>query len=126
MKKFIPLFTCLFVLSLNAQSYYYNGSEKVAINESESSFISFDDSTKVNTIDRDFEKIKRFSAKEFTLLNQKKKSFSKQKFQDNNLNQTTPALLINNNEKLQLYPTKTVRVKLKTNNKHLKNAARAL
>lgn len=117
MKTINTLILCFFIFSLQAQDYYYNGSEKVTISKSNTSYISFDNPTSMKSIVNDFEKVKTFTVKGFTILNQKKSNFSRQKFQDNNLNQTTPALLLDNNENFLLYPTKTIRVKLKPNSK---------
>lgn len=117
MKTINTLILCFFIFSLQAQDYYYNGSEKVTINKSKTSYISFDDLTSMKSVTNGFQKVETFSIKGFTILNQKKSNFSIQKFQDNNLNQTTPALMLQNGENFLLYPTKTIRVKLKPNSK---------
>lgn len=117
MKTINTLILCFFIFSLQAQDYYYNGSEKVTINKSKTSYISFDNPTNMKYIADGFEKVKTFTVKGFTILNQKKSNFSRQKFQDNNLNQTSPALILQNDENFLLYPTKTIRVKLKPKSK---------
>lgn len=117
MKHLYTLILCFFIFSLQAQDHYYNGSEKVSISKSKTSYISFDNLTNMKSVANGFEKVKTFTVKGFTILNQKKSNFSIQKFQDNNLNQTTPALMLQNDENFLLYPTKTIRVKLKPNSK---------
>ena len=117
MKTINTLILCFFIFSLQAQDYYYNGGEKVSIDKSETSYISFDDLTSKKSVTNGFQKVEAFTVKGFTILNQKKSNFSIQKFQDNNLNQTTPALMLQNDENFLLYPTKTIRVKLKPNSK---------
>ncbi len=113
MKNFCTLILCFLVLSLQAQDYYYNGSEKVIITNSVNSFISFDSPTKLRSVESDFQEVETFSRSGFTILHGENSSFSMQKFQDSDLSQTAPALILNNDESSVLYPTKTVRVKLK-------------
>lgn len=118
MKNFYTLIFCLLFISLQAQEYYYNGSERVNVNKSENSFISFDSPTKMKTLEHDFRNVKTFRSKGFTILKEKKNSFSKMKLQENGLSQTTPALLLENDENYVLFPTKTIRIKLKSNSKN--------
>ncbi len=113
MKKLCTLIFCFLVLSLQAQDYYYNGSEKVVTNNSAYSFISFDSPTKLRPIETDFQEVETFPGSDFTILHGENSSFSTQRFQDNDLSQTVPALILNNDESFVLYPTRTVRVKLK-------------
>ena len=115
MKTVNTLIFCFFILSLQAQDYYYNGSEKVRIDKSEMSFISFDNPNSMKSVVNGFKKVETFAVKGFTILKHKRNSFSSQKFLANNLHQTIPALLLKNDEKFLLYPTKTLRVKLKPN-----------
>lgn len=117
MKQFCTLIFCFFLLSLQAQDYYYNGSEKVTINNSENSFISFDSPTKLSSIERNFQTVETFSANGFTILHGENSSFSMQQFQDNDLSQTVPALMLKNDDNFLLYPTTTIRVKLKSDYK---------
>ncbi len=97
--------------AIQAQNYYYNGSKKIKIYNSKNSFISYD---KVGqTLAEGFNSVKTSSAKGFTILEDKKPTFSIKKFIKKQNNQISPALLLNPNGKFKIFPTKTIRVKLK-------------
>lgn len=113
MKNLYTIIFCLFLFSLQAQDYYYNGSEKIKIYKSNKSFISFDKPTQ--TFAKGFKKVNTFSAKGFTILEDRKANFSARDFKKEKLNQTSPALLLNSESDFKMFPTKTVRVKLKPN-----------
>ncbi len=113
MKNLYTLVLCFFIFSLQAQEYYYNGSEKIEIYKSDKYFISFE--TPNQDVAKGFEKIETFSAKGFTILANKKANFSTIEFDRQNLNQITPALLLRNGSDFKMFPTKTIRVKLKPN-----------
>ena len=103
----------MFFFSIYAQNYYYNGSEKVEIYESKNSFISFDNPAQ--TFLKEFKDVKTFSSKGFTILEDGKTDISVRKLRDKKLNQTIPALLLDSNSNFKMFPTKTIRIKLKTN-----------
>ncbi|MBC6411404.1 MAG: S8 family serine peptidase, partial [Ekhidna sp.] len=111
MKNLYALILCFFLFSIQAQDYYYNGSKKVKIYESKNSFISYDKPTQA--FSRGFEQAKTFSAKGFTILGEEKNDASAKKFRSEQLTQTTSACLLSSNGDFKMYPTKTVRVKLK-------------
>lgn len=113
MKNLYTLVMCFFFLSLQAQDYYYNGGEKVKIYKSDKSFIAFE--TPNQTVTMGFENVKTFSTKGFTILEDKKVNFSTREFERQNLNQITPALLLKMGGDFKMFPTKTIRVKLKPN-----------
>ena len=67
MKNLYTIILCFLFFSLQAQDYYYNGSERININKSENSFISFDTSNKMKSIANGFEKVKTFTVEESLL-----------------------------------------------------------
>jgi subtilisin family serine protease len=114
-EKFIHYNFVLFLFSIQAQNYYYNGSEKIEIHQSEKSFISYDKPSQ--SFAKGFKNVKTFSTKGFTLLEEKKNDISARKFRSEKLTQTTPALLLDSNSDFKMFPTKIIRIKLKDNNK---------
>ncbi len=115
MKHLYTITLCFFVFSLQAQNYYYNGNEKIEIYESKNSYISFDKPSQ--TFAKGFKDVKTFSAKGFTLLVDEKTNISARNFRREKLNQTIPALLLDSNSDFKMFPTKTIRLKLKSNYK---------
>lgn len=115
MKNLYTIILCFFVFSLQAQNYYYNGSEKIEIYESKNSYISFDIPSQ--TFAKGFKDVKKFSTKGFTLLVDEKTNISAKKFRSEKLNQTIPALMLESNSDFKMFPTKTIRLKLKNNYK---------
>ena len=101
----------LISISIQAQKYYYNGSEKIEIYLSEKSFILHEDSEQITN--DGFEKSEKYLAKKFTILKNKKSDFSiKSSFINS---QVSPAFKLKMNEDFEMYPTKTIRVKLLPN-----------
>ncbi len=113
MKKIYTIILCFLFFSVRAQDYYYNGSEKVQIYKSNKSFISFE--TPAQTVVQGFNNVSTFSAKGFTILEDKKANFSATAFERQNINQITPALLLNSESNFKIFSTKIIRVKLKPN-----------
>lgn len=111
MKNFYTFLFVLFSITLNAQVYYYNGSEKIEINLSESSFILFDEPT--SAIKSGFEKTATFSKKGFSILEKKNENFSVKEMLGQQKTQLSPAYLIDSNKNFKMYPTRTIRVKLR-------------
>jgi hypothetical protein len=72
MKNLYTIILCFFFFSIQAQNYYYNGSEKVEIYESKNSYISFDKPSK--TFSKEFKDVKTFSAKGIPRSNPNKKA----------------------------------------------------
>ena len=114
MRNLYTIILCFSFFSIQAQNYYYNGSEKIEIHQSEKSFISFDKPSQ--TFTKGFKDVKTFSTKGFSILEEEKSDISARKFRKEKLNQTTPALLLDSNSDFKLFPTKTIRVKLKDSN----------
>ena len=77
MKKIYIIILVLFSISVQAQKYYYNGSEKIQLYESEKSFILFGESTEA--ILKGFEKAELYKIKNFTILKNKISDFSMKK-----------------------------------------------
>lgn len=113
MKKIYIFILVLFSISVQAQKYYYNGSEKVQLYQSEKSFILFDEST--DTILKGFEKAELYKVKNFTILKNKMSNSSMKKTFEKKSGKISPAYTIEKNGNFELYPTKTVRVKLLPN-----------
>ncbi len=115
MKNLYTIILCFFFFSIQAQNYYYNGSEKIEIHQSEKSFISYDKPSQ--SFAKGFKDVKIFSTKGFTLLEEEKSDISARKFRSEKLTQTTPALLLDSNSDFKMFPTKIIRIKLKDSNK---------
>jgi len=115
MKNLYTIILCFFFFSIQAQNYYYNGSEKIEIHQSEKSFISYDKPSQ--SFAKGFKNVKTFSTKGFTLLEEEKSDISARKFRSEKLTQTTPALLLDSNSDFKMFPTKIIRIKLKDSNK---------
>lgn len=113
MKKIYIIILVLFSISVQAQKYYYNGSEKIQLYESEKSFILFGESTEA--ILKGFEKAELYKIKNFTILKNKISDFSMKKTFEKKSGEISPAYTIEKNGNFELYPTKTVRVKLLPN-----------
>jgi hypothetical protein len=113
MKNSLVFLTILLCFTLHAQQYYYNGTKKVNVNESKDSFITYD--TPSNSIVDGFDKVERSTSKGFTILNGRKGSVSLQKLKSAGLSQTISALTLEGSSNFRMYPTKTIRVKLKNN-----------
>ena len=113
MKKIYILILVLFSMSVQAQKYYYNGSEKVQLYQSEKSFILFEESKE--TVLKGFEKAETYKVKNFTILKNKTSDFSMAKTFEKKSGEISPAYTIEKNGNFELYPTKTVRVKLLPN-----------
>ncbi len=113
MKKVITIVLFLTIYSIQAQqlNYYYNGNKKIAIYRSNNSFITYDNNLK--EVRKGFEKIQTFSIKGFTILENKKKDISSK--QVSLLKQISPAFLLTPKSAFKMFPTKTIRVKLKPN-----------
>jgi len=94
MKYLSILFSFLFCSSLHAQQYYYNGSEKVTVYESENSFITYDNPSP--EMMNAFSEVKPSSSKGFTILIDKKETTSMKQLRTSGLNQITPALKMEN------------------------------
>lgn len=112
MKNLYTIILCLFFSSIQAQKYYYNGSEKIEIHQSKNSFISYDKPKE--TFTKGFKNVKTFAIKGFSIVEEEKNGIMARKFRNENLNQTTPALLLDSNSDFKLFPTKTIRIKLRT------------
>ena len=110
MKNIFVFIFCFAFISLHAQDYYYNGNNKVKINHSANSFISFD-TLNQKTI-KGFNKIKAFSKKGFTILEEKKVDSSTDEFIKQSNNQIISAITLETNGKFKMFPTKTIRIKL--------------
>ncbi|MEC3905968.1 S8 family serine peptidase [Tamlana sp. 2201CG12-4] len=114
MKNLFTIIFCLLFFSLQAQDdYYYNGSEKIQIKKSDNSFISFNKPTQ--TMAKGFKNVKTFSSKGFTILEDKESEVSAKDFKTQKQNQISPAFLLNKESNFKMFPTKTIRVKLKPN-----------
>ena len=112
MKSLYTLILCFFFLSIQAQDYYYNGNEKVKVHRSEKDFISYESPSQ--NLARQFQKAETFSSKGFTIL-EKKANVSTIELNKENSSQVFPALLLNKGDEFKMYPTRTIRVKLKPN-----------
>ena len=116
--KLLYLLSCFifFSFSLKAQDrYYYNGREKVEITPSQTSFISFKDTP--STVLNEFEEVKNIKNKNFTILDKRKAKFATKKSNKLVGEQVISAFHISSEMgAFKLYPTKTVRVKLKRDN----------
>lgn len=111
MKNLYTIILCLFSFSVQAQNYYYNGSEKIEIYQSKKSFISYDNPTQKFT--KGFKNVKTFSSKGFSIVEEERSDIVARKFRNENLTQTIPALLLDSNSDFKLFPTKTIRIKLR-------------
>jgi hypothetical protein len=78
MRNLYTIILCFSFFSIQAQNYYYNGSEKIEIHQSEKSFISYDTPSK--SFAKGFKNVKTFSTKRFTLLEEEKSDISARKF----------------------------------------------
>ncbi|MDC9724263.1 MAG: S8 family serine peptidase [Urechidicola sp.] len=115
MRNLYTIILCFFFFSIQAQNYYYNGSEKIEIYQSKKSFISYDKPSQ--SFAKGFKNVKTFLTKGFTLLEEEKSDISARKFRNEKLTQTTPALLLDSNGDFKMFPTKIIRIKLKDSNK---------
>ncbi len=112
MKYLKLLIALLLSFSLQAQQYYYNGSEKVYVYESDEAFITYDQPS--SQIKQAFSEVELAESKGFTTLTGKKKTSTTLKsLRSNGLGQITPALLTKKGGELKMFPTKIIRVKLK-------------
>ncbi len=103
----------LISISLQAQEYYYNGSKKIEIYQSDESFILFEEP--IQSIQNHFEKTEIYSKKGFTILKKRKNSFSMKNILGKQSTQISPAFKLDKNEEFEIFPTKSIRVKLLKN-----------
>jgi hypothetical protein len=113
MRYLYLLISFFFTFSLQAQQYYYNGSEKIILYKSDNSFITYDEPSSETM--KAFGEINPSISKGFTILSNKKNNVSLKSLRSSGLTQTTPALLLEKSGEFKMYPTKVIRVKLKTN-----------
>ncbi len=113
MKNLLLFFAIFLCFSLQAQHYYYNGSEKVAVYESDNSFITYNQLS--NTMAKGFSQVKSSNSKGFTILIGKNTTTSLKSLRSNGLDETVPAILLKKSGEFKMYPTKTIRVKLSPN-----------
>ncbi len=110
MKNFTIIYLLLLCSQVNAQLYYYNGNKKVTLYESKNSFITYEQLS--HEVLSNFSKTEGSDLSEFTILDELKssKSISIQKVTSG---QTAPALLLEEAGNFKMYPTKSIRVKMK-------------
>ncbi len=111
MKYLYALFLCLGFMAAHSQDYYYNGSEKVTVYKSSDAFISFE--APIDDITKQFKDVQVSSSNGFTVLEGKSLDFSINKLMSRNPDQITSALSLAPGGDFKMFPTKTVRVKLK-------------
>lgn len=86
--------------------------KKVYVYESDEAFITYDQPS--SQIRQAFSEVELAESKGFTILTGKKKTSTTLKsLRSNGLGQTTPALLTKKGGEFKMFPTKTIRVKLK-------------
>lgn len=113
MKILFTIFALLCFNFINAQEYYYNGKERVIVHPSSDAFIWFESGNKSLSFGSQFEEINHFKQKSFTLLEGKEIGFSMKSSIEENPADLSPAYKLNQADKFKMFPTKTVRVKMK-------------
>lgn len=99
--------------SLHAQHYYYNGSERVTLHPSEDHFISYAPPEALKSVANGFKTTETVATKGFTLLKNRTANFSTKLLEQPAMAQTMPALMLEPKSDFKIYPTKTIRIKLK-------------
>lgn len=111
MKLFTMLSFLLLCLQLNAQHYYYNGDKKVILYESKNSYITYEPLSE--EMRANFSKTESSQLSKFTILDGLRNARTSMSFQKVTSKQTVPALLLEEAGDFKMYPTKSIRVKMK-------------